>query len=30
VLVNAGDDAAEAACYALRRRLKQLYVQGKL
>jgi CubicO group peptidase (beta-lactamase class C family) len=30
VLVNAGDAAAEAACYALRRRLKQLYVQGKL
>jgi len=30
VLTNAGGDAAEAASYALRRRLKQLYLQGRL
>ncbi|NML65679.1 beta-lactamase family protein [Hymenobacter sp. RP-2-7] len=30
VLTNAGGEAAEAACYALHRRLKQLYLQGQL
>jgi D-alanyl-D-alanine carboxypeptidase len=30
VLSNDGDDAAQLACYALRRRLKTLYLQGKL
>lgn len=30
VLTNDGDEAARLACYALRRRLKSLYLQGKL
>ena len=30
VLTNDGDEPAEKACYALRRRLKQLYLQGQL
>lgn len=30
VLTNDGDSPAQKACYALRRRLKQLYLQGQL
>ena len=30
VLTNDGDEPAKKACYALRRRLKQLYLQGQL
>jgi len=30
VLTNAGGDKAETACYALRRRLKSLYLRGQL
>ncbi|WP_223648342.1 serine hydrolase domain-containing protein [Hymenobacter psoromatis] len=30
MLTNDGDDPAQKACYALRRRLKQLYLQGQL
>lgn len=30
VLTNDGDEVARLACYALRRRLKSLYLQGKL
>lgn len=30
VLTNDGDEPAKKACYALRQRLKQLYLAGKL
>ena len=30
VLANSGEDSAQQACYALRRRLRQLYVAGRL